>query len=57
MILNVECGNVSGQQAMGEANGNALQSGLMVDFQLIPEDFAIKIKDGSEATIRLSVMD
>ena len=57
MILNVECGNVSGQQAMSEANGNALQSGLMVDFQLIPEDFAIKIKDGSEATIRLSVMD
>lgn len=57
MIFNVECGNVSGQQAMSEANGNALQSGLNVDFQLIPEDFAIKIKDGSEAIIRLSVMD
>lgn len=57
MILNVDCGNVSGQQAMSEANGKALQSGLMVDFQLIPEDFAIKIKDGSQATIRLSVMD
>lgn len=57
MILNVECGNVSGQQAMSEADGNALQSGLNVNFKLIPEDFAVKIKDGSEATIRLSVMD
>lgn len=57
MCLNVESGNVSGHQSMSEASGNALQSGLNVDFQLIPEDFAIEIKDGSKATIRLSVMD
>lgn len=57
IFLNVECGNVSGQQGMSEANGNALQSGLNVNFRLIPEDFAAEINDGSKATIRLSVMD
>ena len=57
MNLNVECGNVSGNQSMSESDGCALQSGLNVDFQLIPEDFSKEIKDGSKATIRLSVMD
>lgn len=57
MDLNVESGNVFGHRSMSEANGNALQSGLNVNFQLIPEDFAIEIKDGSKATIRLSVID
>ncbi len=57
MSLNVESGKVSGHQSMSEANGNALQSGLNVNFQLIPEDFTREIKDGSKATIRLSVMD
>ncbi|MDD6211757.1 MAG: DUF4825 domain-containing protein [Clostridiales bacterium] len=55
--LNVECGSVSGQQSMSEADGKALQSGLNVNFQLIQEDFAAEIKDGSAAVIRLSVMD
>lgn len=57
MGLNVECGKVSGHQSMSEADGSALQSGLQVNFQLIPEDFAIEIEDGSKATIRLRVMD
>ena len=42
---------------MREADGEALQSGLNVNFQLIPEDFAAEIEDGSTATIRLSVVD
>ena len=45
IFLNVECGNVSGQQGMSEANGNALQSGLNVNFRLIPEDFAAEINE------------
>ena len=57
MNINVACGNVSGHQSMCKANGEALQNGLNVDFQLIPEDFAAEIEDGSAATIRLSVMD
>ena len=57
MNINVACGNVSGHQSMREANGEALQSGLNVNFQLIPEDFASAIEDGSKATIRLSVVD
>ena len=57
MILNVECKKTSGQQAVSASNGNPMQTGLNVDFRFIPEDFASEIKDGSEATIRLSVMD
>ncbi|MCI7130710.1 MAG: DUF4825 domain-containing protein [Lachnospiraceae bacterium] len=57
MGLKVDCGKVSGHQSMCEANGAALQSGLNVNFQLIPEDFASEIEDGATATIRLSVVD
>lgn len=57
MGLKVDCGKISGHQSMREANGEALQSGLNVNFQLIPEDFASEIEDGSQATIRLSVVD
>ncbi|MGN0344004.1 MAG: DUF4825 domain-containing protein [Lachnospiraceae bacterium] len=57
MNINVTCGNVSGHQSMREANEEALQSGLNVNFQLIPEDFASEIEDGSQATIRLKVVD
>ena len=57
MSINVACGNISGHQSMREANGEALQSGLNVNFQLIPEDFPSEIEDGSTATIRLSVVD
>lgn len=57
MSINVECGKISGHQSMREADGGALQNGLNVDFQLIPEDFAAEIEDGSTATIRLSVVD
>lgn len=42
---------------MCEADNSALQSGQNVSFQLIPEDFAKEIQDGSKATIRLRVMD
>lgn len=42
---------------MCEADNCALQSGQNVSFQLIPEDFAKEIQDGSKATIRLHVMD
>lgn len=42
---------------MCEADNRALQSGQNVSFQLIPEDFAKEIQDGSKATIRLCVMD
>ena len=44
-------------QSMCEADNRALQSGQNVSFQLIPEDFAKEIQDGSKATIRLCVMD
>lgn len=44
-------------QSMCEADNRALQSGQNVSFQLIPEDFAKEIQDGSNATIRLRVMD
>lgn len=57
MGLKVDCGKVSGHQSMCEANGAALQSGLNVNYQLIPEDFASEIEDGATATIRLSVVD
>lgn len=57
MGIKVDCGKISGHQSMCEANGEALQKGLNVDFQLIPEDFAAEIEDGSTATIRLSVVD
>lgn len=57
MSIDVESGNVSGNQSMSEADGSALQNGLHVDFQLIPQDFAKEIEDGSKGTIRLSVMD
>ena len=57
MGIQVDCGKISGHQSMCEANGEALQKGLNVNFQLIPEDFAAEIEDGSAATIRLSVMD
>lgn len=42
---------------MCEADNSALQRGQNVSFQLIPEDFAKEIQDGSKATIRLRVMD
>ena len=57
MSLKVDCGKISGHQSMREANNEALQNGLNVNFQLIPEDFAAEIADGSTATIRLSVVD
>ena len=57
MSLKVDCGKISGHQSMREANHAALQNGLNVNFQLIPEDFAAEIEDGSKATIRLSVVD
>ena len=57
MSLNVDCGNISGHQSMREANNEALQSGLNVNYQLIPEDFASEIEDGSKATIQLRVVD
>ena len=57
MGLKVDCGKISGHQSMREANEEALQSGLNVNFQLIPEDFASEIEDGSQATIRLKVVD
>ena len=57
MSLNVDCGKISGHQSMREADNEVLQSGLNVNFQLIPEDFASKVEDGSKATIRLSVVD
>lgn len=55
--LNVECGDVTAGQSISEADGNAMQSGLNVAFQLIPEDFSSEIEDGSKAVIRLGVMD
>ena len=57
MGLKVDCGKISGHQSMREADGKALQNGLNVNFQLIPEDFPSEIEDGSKATIRLSVVD
>ena len=57
MGLKVDCGKISGHQSMREANNEALQNGLNVNFQLIPEDFPSEIEDGSKATIRLSVVD
>lgn len=57
ILIDVECENISGHQSMCEADNSALQSGQNVSFQLIPEDFAKEIQDGSKATIRLRVMD
>lgn len=57
ILIDVECENISGHQSMCEADNRALQSGQNVSFQLIPEDFAKEIQDGSKATIRLHVMD
>lgn len=57
ILIDVECENISGHQSMCEADNRALQSGQNVSFQLIPEDFAKEIQDGSKATIRLCVMD
>ena len=57
ILIDVECENISGHQSMCEADNSALQRGQNVSFQLIPEDFAKEIQDGSKATIRLRVMD
>ena len=57
ILIDVECENISAHQSMCEADNRALQSGQNVSFQLIPEDFAKEIQDGSKATIRLHVMD
>ena len=57
VYLSVEAGKTSAHQSMSRADGASLLSGENVDFQLIPEDFAKEIKDGSKATIKLSVKD
>ena len=57
VYLSVEAGKTSAHQSMSRADGASLLSGENVNFQLIPEDFANEIKDGSKATIKLSVKD
>lgn len=57
VYFSVEAGKTSAHQSMSRADGASLLSGENVDFQLIPEDFAKEIKDGSKATIKLSVKD
>ena len=55
--LQVDCKKASGNQGMTSADNSPLQNGENIDFQLIPEDFAKEIKDGTKAVIRLRVVD
>ena len=57
MRLSVESEGMEAHQAMTAADNGALQKGLNVDFQLIPEDFRKKPEDGSKGKIRLYVTD
>ena len=57
MRLLVESEGMEAYQAMRSAENGALQNGLNVDFQLIPEDFGRKPEDGSKGKIRLFVTD
>ncbi len=57
MSLSVESGKMEAHQTMKEADGSALQSGLNVDFQFIPEDFEKDLEDGSQGILRLYVVD
>ena len=55
--LQVDCKKASGNQGMTSADHSPLQNGQNIDFQLIPEDFAKEIKDGTKAVIQLRVVD
>lgn len=57
MRLLVESEGMEAYQAMRSADNGALQEGLNVDFQLIPEDFGRKPEDGSKGKVRLYVTD
>lgn len=57
MQLKVLCDGQEANQSMTEASHTALQKGINVDFQLIPEDFEKEIENGSLGTIRLVVFN
>lgn len=56
MNIAVECGGATGHQGMTNADHTALQQGLNVEFQLLPEDFTKEFTDGEPGKITLSVV-
>ena len=57
MELQVKSGSTTAKQATVEANGNPYVQGQSIEFQMLPEDFEKKIKDGDQGRMELWITD